>query len=190
MEEVFSLDNKIIKEENYDVIFAFSFGSPEDLISNHNIAKRAKKIFEDCFKTKFLISQKDIIFANPFKGCLKMDKNKILINIYILDINMKGYPNTLKLINEFAELAKKNNWKKVLVIAAPMHAKRCVKDLRKMGFNAYEDKYLRKQYNFSSIWWYNHNSTQTWTRSGLYWWSREIILRLLPWKIYEWITLR
>lgn len=171
-------------EKDFDVIFAFAFGSPADLISNCNIAERAKNIFEDSEEIKPLLTQKDIV--NAFPLFYKRRHRKIFIG----DDHKTEYLSTLKLIKKFNKLAEENNWKKVLVIAAPMHATRCVRDLRKMGFDAYEDKYLKEHYNMALIWWYHHNSAQFWTRSGLFWWSREIILRMLPWKIYEWISER
>lgn len=173
------------KEKDFDVIFAFAFGSPGDLLSNYNIAERARTVFEDSDTQIPLITQKDVIFANfPLMYMRRHPQ------IFITDDRKIGYPSSLKLIKTIVKIAGERNWKKVLVIAAPMHMKRCVRDLRKLGFDAYEDEYLKTHYNMPSIWWYHHNSTQFWTRSGLYWWPREIILRCLSWKIYEWIALR
>lgn len=181
------MEEKKDKEKDFDVIFAFAFGSPENLISNHNIAERAKEIYYDYSQNIPLMTQTDIAFS----PLLYDERKNYLKNLWLLDFvgcHRNNHFSTLKLIKRFKEYAEINNWKKVLVIAAPMHSKRCVRDLKKMGFDAYEDKYLREKYSMASIWWYHHKSTQFWTRSGLYWWPREIILRLLPWKIYEWIS--
>lgn len=186
------------KKPDFDVIFAFAFGSPSDLISNTNIADRVIEARECNYlgiklKPLPVVTQMDIAQARP----LFIERPKILHErekFFIIDDEYRyggfEYPSTLKLVKAFRNLNKNRceNWKKVLVIAAPMHIKRCVRDLRKMGFDAYEDEYLKEKYDLPSVWWYHHNSTQWWTRSALLWWPREIFLRLLPWKIYEWIS--
>ncbi|MDP3935127.1 MAG: hypothetical protein Q8Q46_02855 [Candidatus Giovannonibacteria bacterium] len=98
-----------------------------------------------------------------------------------------GRSTTLKFIKlRFVLEAKKNNWKNILVVAEPHHAKRCVRDLKKLGFNAEADDYFR--IHGESL--CDLDSEQWWTRHLILLLPREIILRLLPWQIYKWITMR
>lgn len=165
------------RNREFDVIFAFAFGSPENLFSNHLLAERAVGARKrDYLGIIPIVTQMDIARAKPLIG----EKG-----VFVVDDKERygefGYPSTLKLVKRFYNFNKNENrnWEKVLVVATPMHATRCVMDLRKMGFDAYEDEYLREHYNLSSVWWYDRSSDQWWTRSSLFWWSREIPLRIL-----------
>lgn len=168
------------KSKNCDVIFIFAFGSPKELASNQILAQRGIDLYQSYDKQVPIVTQKDIPLSSESNH-----------HLYFLDSDIKGYCCTLKLIKIFSSLAKSNDWKKVLVVAAPMHIKRCVRDLMKLGFEICEDTYIlniksinaNKKYKFYSI-----NSAQIWTRDPLFFWFREIPLRLLPWKIYEWIS--
>jgi len=86
---------------------------------------------------------------------------------------------------EICECCKFSKKVKVIVVAAPMHLKRCVRDLKKSGFEVM--KMVSPKLESS---WYEKSSLLPWTRSWWRWWSREIILRLLPWGVYKRLTLR
>ncbi|MBI5401494.1 hypothetical protein HZB05_01550 [Candidatus Wolfebacteria bacterium] len=92
------------------------------------------------------------------------------------------YLSTLGVSISFAEVAKKKNWRKPFIIAAPCHSWRCQRDLKKIGFQVVSDDYLRAYY---FKFWYAPKDRQIWVHNPCIWWFREIILRLMPWKLYS-----
>lgn len=95
----------------------------------------------------------------------------------------KRYLSTLGIVLAFITLAQKRGWKRVFVVAAPPHIWRCVRDLQKMGFEVFDDRFYF-QTAYQKSFWYNRKDSQPWVRGPLRWWLREIILRVLPWKVY------
>ena len=97
------------------------------------------------------------------------------------------YLSTLGIVLAFKKVAQQHRWKRVFVIAVPPHVWRCSRDLRKMGFDVLDDRsYFKDAYR--SSFWYNRKDPQLWVRGRIRWWSREIVLRLLPWNIYSKLT--
>lgn len=87
------------------------------------------------------------------------------------------YMSTLAVIEQFAQMAKMLGYSHVKLIAAKQHMWRCYRDLKKvLPTVAIERVPVEVPYT---------PDTQTWVSSPLRWWFREIILRLLPWKIYK-----
>ncbi|QQG42851.1 MAG: hypothetical protein HYW15_01435 [Candidatus Giovannonibacteria bacterium] len=148
----------------YDVVVPFAFGLPSELGSNEEILKRAAllgkesglPVFAECvFSTKYpevQLAQSD--------GC---------------------YSSTLKLVKALADRAKKRGWRNVLVVAQPHHAKRCIRDLGRFGFNAEADCH----FCVNGMYLYDKKSLQWQTRSAWQFWLREAPLRLLPWWLYS-----
>lgn len=76
---------------------------------------------------------------------------------------------------------------RAIVVAAPMHLRRAMRDARKVGFNVVCGKSPLLPGEAS---WYEEKSLLPWTRSWFRWWIREVPLRLLPWCIYKRLTLK
>jgi hypothetical protein len=99
------------------------------------------------------------------------------------------YITSLGIIEQFKAEAERRGWKRILVIAVPQHAWRCVRDCRKMCPEIFfERAYLKKERKT----WYNRKDPQFWIWSPFIWWFREIILRMLPFPLYkkvmEWLS--
>lgn len=93
------------------------------------------------------------------------------------------YLSTLGIVNAFKKMAETKNWRTVFVVAAPCHIERCCRDLKRVGFHIVTSDYFKVAYIFS--FWYNSKDSQIWVRNPIIWWFREIILRLMPWKLYS-----
>lgn len=119
-----------------------------------------------------IFTQNDVV-----KYYNKEDKKSV--TIFIAEEQEDSYLSTLKIVKQFKNEAIKQNWKNVLVVAHSNHVCRCVRDLKKHGFVITAKK-------CPSIYW-NKNDSQVWVRNPLFWWTREIILRILPFHLYEWL---
>ena len=134
-----------------DVIVPFLFGLPTSLLGNLNIVKRAEELGKE-------------------------------LNIPVSEIDVsERMSSTFKFVKALASVADRNGWKKILVVAAPDHAWRCVRDLKKLGFEAEADDYFSK----NGILLYDKNSEQWWTRSRFLFWLREVPIFLLPFWLYD-----
>ena len=95
-----------------------------------------------------------------------------------------GWHSTLWVANAAKKFCEWNEFPlNAVVIAAPMHLKRAMRDTRMAGFSVVRGKSpLIKT-------WYERESLLPWTRSWWRWWPREIMLRMLPWYFYKKLTL-
>jgi len=152
-----------------DVIVVFAFGKFKKCLEfpNWSMAVRATDIAENL---------KVPIFT---QGDMPVLPTGTTAEIYFAEkCEETGRLSTLEIIQRLKELADGKSWNKVYVVAASPHIKRCVRDLKKFGFE------VVKEYPHSSLS-YNANSFYWWTRSPFLWWLREIPLRLLPWRLYK-----
>lgn len=85
--------------------------------------------------------------------------------------------SSLAIIEQFAQAAKVNNWKVVKLVAARQHLWRCARDLEKILPEVDIDKIPVEVDYLPDI--------QSWVTSPLRWWMRELIIRLLPWRLYK-----
>lgn len=150
--------------KKYDVVVPFAFGLPPELKSNEEILKRAALLGKALRLPVFA----ECVFAAKYPE---------------VELAQSGgsYSSTLKLVKALAKRAEETNWKNVLVVAQPNHAKRCVRDLKRFGFNAVADQYFAA----NNMPLYDKKSLQWQTRSAWQFWLREIPLRLLPWWLYD-----
>lgn len=158
--------------EKPDIILAFGFGTEGE--PNRYIALYAKdcsrrygvKVFTEEYVMPYLkdISGMGVVFFAEREG---------------------RHLSTFRIIDSFKNSAyvRRNHCKRVLLIAAPCHRGRCIRDLRKFGFEVIEDQSVMK--SFRTMNWYNRDDPMFWVWNSFFWWWREIILRLLPWKIYS-----
>lgn len=85
--------------------------------------------------------------------------------------------SSLAIIEQFAQAAKVNGWKTVKLVAASQHIWRCARDLEKILPEVYVDKISVETAYLPDI--------QPWVTSPLRWWRRELIIRLLPGRLYK-----
>ncbi|KKT29479.1 MAG: hypothetical protein UX43_C0001G0095 [Candidatus Giovannonibacteria bacterium GW2011_GWB1_46_20] len=153
--------------KRYDVVVPFPCGLPTELTSNIKIITRAVKRGSELNIPIFADGD---LPAVSYQGCILSEK-------------VSGRSTTLKLIKlRLVPEAKKNRWKNILVVAESHHATRCVRDLKKLGFCAEADNWQENLCDLASEAW--------WTRRLEFLLPREIILRLLPWRIYEWLAMK
>lgn len=156
-----------------DVLITFAFTI--DGLANYTLAEESIKFAR--FNNLPVFTQKDIskkIECNSVK--ILNNYNQIL---YIKESD--SYLSTLGLILSFKKVANGMNWKNVIVAAAPVHCWRCVRDLRKAGFNVLGCLNVGARTN---RYWFNSDDPQIWVRNSLFWYIREFILRVLPWNMY------
>lgn len=163
-------------KEKPDVVVAFAFGAflAKDIFQSPNywMAEQAK--------TLALRYEIPIVTQGDVALFLEDDKK---IKVFNAQKDIKKYISSLKIAEEAKKMAVEHGWKKVAVIATPQHHRRCMRDLKKVGFSC------RYFWNMTPAWgWYSSKSTQRWTRSPWLWWPREILLRLIPWWLYKKIT--
>ena len=145
----------------YDVIVVFLFGLPMDSPRNLKLAERAASLSNNL-------------------GVPIFDESAFVESMGWHDGN--GAPwisSTLKFAKALAKEGANKRWKNALVIAAPCHVWRCVRDLRQFGLYAKADKF------FIGARFYDKNSEHWWTRCASLWWIRELSLRLMPWWLYS-----
>ena len=152
----------------YDVVVAFAGGLPPELETNVKIAERASWL-------GYALNLP--VFG---EGALP----KCHANIQLAP--KEKSPTTIKFVERFAEEAKKRGWKSTLVVATPYYDARAARDLRMFGFEAKVDKHLRH----ALLRPYNKHSQQWRNRHAIIFWPREVLLRLLPWRIYKWAATR
>jgi hypothetical protein len=108
------------------------------------------------------------------------------VNVFVAD-QENEHISTLALVKIFEREAKFYKWKNILLVAAPPHIRRCRRDLEKFGFNVLTiENYIDlEEKNQKKIKWYNKTDPQFWARNPIIWWSREIILRIMPYWLYR-----
>ena len=101
--------------------------------------------------------------------------------------DIEGASPTPLTVRKVVDEAKKTGVKKVMLVAAPPHAWRVKRDIRKLGkmegveLEIVYDDFLLK---FPQDTWFSRESTQRWTSSVWMWWPYEILVRMIPFKLY------
>lgn len=97
------------------------------------------------------------------------------------------YVSTLDVIRAFECIAWRKGWRKVLVLAAPQHMKRCLRDARRRLVHPQITQV--EGYRWTLPWiWYDVCSGQWYTQGPVRWWFREGVILSLPWKAYVHFT--
>ncbi len=91
---------------------------------------------------------------------------------------------TLDVVRAFEYIAWDKGWRRVLILAAPQHLKRCLRDARKRLLHPQITRVEGYHWRTLERFWYDPLSAQWYTRGPLRWWLREMFLRLLPWGLY------
>lgn len=160
-----------------DVVVVFAFGSQETA-ANERLCRKAEvfgkmgvPIFTQC---DIPIEWGTVFFAEEIlkrrRGWLK-----------------EGHMSTLLVVCALDDVIWGRGWRKILVLAAPQHMGRCVRDLRR-GL-AHPEVAIIVPYRWKLPWrWYDQCSREWHVRGPIRWWFREMILRLSPWVLYRQIA--
>lgn len=154
-------------------IFGFSFGKPRKNVginfANIAIAEFCKKNSQVVIGTK-IFHDASILINNA---------NSVIIGKNKPDV----HESTIELLEKALPIFQKENINEVCIVAAKPHIWRVIRDAKKIliDINVYTMP-------IDNIRWFQPDSTQIFTRHAWIWWPREIILRLLPFKFYCWLT--
>lgn len=85
--------------------------------------------------------------------------------------------SSLAVIRQFAHFVKLNGWTNVTLIAARQQIWRCARDLRRLLPKVYIHEIPVDTGYIPDI--------QRRVTSPLIWWSRELVVRALPWPLYQ-----
>jgi len=97
-------------------------------------------------------------------------------------------PPTLRMARDTVKWAKRKGFRKLWIIAAKPHLWRCIRDFTyavqetKEQIEIHSCKEIEQ---YSDSVWFCTNSKQVRTRSKWNWWSRELIIKLIPFSIYK-----
>ena len=155
-------------------IIAFAFGVPWTIPSNYGIARMAYKL-SSRFGNAPIYTQKDI----------RLPYSDLDLDVEYTKEEPGNPPPTLRIARDAIQWAKKRGITSIVVIAATPHLWRALRDTKqavregKLRISVYSHNWKGKDS------WFSQESTQKRTRSWWNWWSREIILRLMPLWLYK-----
>ena len=138
--------------DSYDVVFPLNFGAPAALRANLAIAAAALRVSR-ARKIPLFYAPRDIFDFGDYPDGFCRD--------------FSGYISTVKQVRALAVIAREKAWRRVLVIAAPPHHWRALRDLRAAGFEAEVDESLRA---LPRGFWYAKESEHRQTTSWFRWW--------------------
>lgn len=151
--------------ERYDVVFPLNFGAPAALRANRAIAAAAVRASR-ARNIPLFYAPRDIFDFGDYPDSFSKD--------------FGGYISTVKQVRALTETAREHAWRRVLVIAAPPHRWRALRDLRAAGFEARVDEAIDDSLRaLPRSFWYapesEHRQTTSWFR---WWFTWEIPARL------------
>jgi hypothetical protein len=150
--------------DEFDVIFPLNFGAPAGLPANLAIADAALRESRTR-NLPIFFAPKEIFDFSDYPDQFSSD--------------FAGYISTVKQVQALADTAADHGWKRVLIIAAPPHIWRALRDVRARGFSAGADGSLRV---YPPRFWYAKESMHRQTTSWFRWWftwelpARAVIL--------------
>lgn len=141
---------------NFDVIVVFPFGINDELLADETSKySKPKAIFTTGDLSNFFFCYSGVLIAEE-------KENERL--------------STLGFVRQFAELAKEKKWNRILIVAAPPHLYRATRDMRKVLGKEIQIEGVKP--SLKCRWFKNR-------RKAIRWWCREMILRLMPFKLYQ-----
>ncbi len=190
----------------YDVVLAFAYGE------GRKMNDRLAGICIEASKGIPIVTQRDLAgpiseFSDKGRGMIsfsKEDGERIedffkknpegtfhIKPAELIIISQEKYISSLDIIKRFLKIARAAGWKRVLIVAAPQHLARCVKDFCKesKGYDI-EDIIPYEHEASDKEAWYDKQDPQMWVRNPLIWQIRDTILSLLPWWLYKKIALQ
>ncbi len=156
-----------------NIIIAFAFGVPANILSNINIATIASN------KAKKL--------GSPIYTQIDIQINSD-VEVKYIEEKPDNLPTTLRMARGVVQLSVQNGYNEIWIVAAKPHLWRCIRDLneaiREYNTNI-KIKICEEIYKYSANEWFCKDSKQTRTRSQFNWWIREVIIKLIPFSIYK-----
>ncbi len=152
-------------------VVAFGFGEPSDLVPNHQIALYARQ-YGGVYWASVIFTDRDVE-PHARKG-----------RIAVETIDATRVPTTYRLAVAAVEGFKKHKLDALLVVAAPCHMRRCLRDLRW----AADDIGVTIKLMPLPIEYFRYDSAATtwFTRSPWVWWPMEIGLRVVSGLLKGW----
>lgn len=146
------MTNSTRQMNRYDVVFPLNFGLPASLPANRAIAIAAVAMAQ----------RHDLpIFCAPC-GILDFGGYR-----RVIERDFAGYVSTVKQVGALTTAAAEEQWRNVIVVAAPPHVWRALRDVRAAGLSASADVSL---YSHSRSIWYSRASEHRQTTSWFRWW--------------------
>jgi uncharacterized SAM-binding protein YcdF (DUF218 family) len=156
-------------------VIVLAFGAPSDIRSNLILAEIAVKKAKELKAAIF--TQRDIVISEEMNVEYIKEKDKP--------------PSTWQIAQAAVAWASKNGVEEIIVVAAPPHIPRVLRDMR-MAMKEYgariEVKVAEEIYSYSDTDWFCPESIQLWTKSKVYWKIREKFLLNIPFPIYKIIS--
>jgi|GEM_PF-671380 len=190
--------------DSYDVVLAFAYGE------GRKMNDRLANICIQASKNVPIVTQRDLAgpiseFSDKGRGMVSFSKEdgermERFFQKYpgkefhiepaeLIVISQEKYISSLDIIERFLKIAQAAGWKKILIIAAPQHLPRCVKDFCKES-KGYDIEDIIPYEHKNKEDWYDKNDPQMWVRNPFVWSIRDTILSLLPWGLYKKIALQ
>jgi len=155
------------------LVVAFAFGTPKEIGSNWLIGRIASR------KASFLSA---LIFTQS-----EVEPDSGIEVLRVSEVSGKC-PTTLCVARGAAKLVCERKYSEVWVAAARPHMPRARRDmlaaLREVGYQA-EVRICEECLIYPDKEWFCPKSAQARTRSASNWWSREIILLVMPFFLYR-----
>lgn len=148
---------------NPDVVVLFPFGENDDLL------EYAAVKFSDPHITSIFTTSNFATFFRPITAPS---------SLFIAEEKEGKYLSTLGFAFQFAELREKKGWKNIVVVAAPPHLKRALRDIRKAVGKNQSLSIIGVKPAVKCSWFKSRSK-------ALKWWLREIILRIMPFRLYQ-----
>jgi len=152
--------------KEYDGAVVFAFGEYEG--TNAYLILKLRNLLLEGIPTLTQKSLYDNVHPNSQRNCWVVDQKTKLISTY-------------EIVKELVRITKRNNCRHILVVASKHHIWRCCRDLRRHGFICKPIPIKANYHKLDELWW---------VRNPFAWWSRELILRFLPFPIYKRVTTR
>lgn len=155
-------------------LVVFSFGSPHWTNANLRLAESALEL-SSARNIEQIICQRWIKFNFSSSRIIREDEKKLS-------------DTTLNFAQQVVRWCNEKGIKKLFVIAAPPHRKRCVRDLTMLladsGLKIDLEEYKGDDSLVEEIW-FNKESTKKATKNIYIWWIREYFITFLPWSLYK-----
>jgi len=159
-------------------VVAFAFGTPRDIRSNRIIGKFATREARE--RGALVFTQLDVPIG--------LD---VSLDITYAKEERGSPPPTLRIAREVAKWMIRRDIDELIVVCAKPHMWRCKRDLSRV----FKDEILVRPIRFceeiktsQNNVWFCYESTQKRTQTWWRWHWREIILKLLPFRIYSCIA--
>lgn len=136
----------------YDVIFPLNFGLPATLPANRAIAAVALQAAKR-YDLPIFCAPSGIFDLGDYQNLIERD--------------FPGYVSTVKQVGALVAMAQQRQWKRVLLVAAPPHIWRALRDVRAAGLSVDAAPSL---YEHPRSVWYSRDSEHRQTTSWFRWW--------------------